>query len=62
MLSPWKIAVTNLDIILKSRDIRDIYTLQINVHIVKAIVLPVVWYECETWNIKKAEGYRIDAF
>ena len=62
MLSPWKIAVTNLDIILKSRDIRDIYTLQINVHIVKAIVLPVVMYGCERWSIKKAECQRIDAF
>ena len=62
MLSPWKIAVTNLDIILKSRDIRDIYTLQINVHIVKAIVLPVVMYGCERWSIKKAECQRINVF
>jgi len=62
MLSPWKIAVTNLDIILKSRDIRDIYTLRINVHIVKAIVLPVVMYGCERWSIKKAECQRINVF
>ena len=54
--------MTNLDSILKSRDIRDIYTLRINVHIVKAIVLPVVMYRCESWNIKKAECQRTDAF
>ena len=50
--------MTNLFSLLKSRDITSLT----KVHIVKAIVLPVVWYECETWNIKKAEGYRIDAF
>ena len=49
--------MTNLDSILKSRDI----TLPINVHLVKAMVFPVVMYECESWNIKKAE-HRIDAF
>ena len=58
MFAPWKIAMTNLDIILKSRDI----TLQINVHIVKAIVLPVAMYGCERWSIKKAECRRINVF
>ena len=48
----------NLDIILKSRDI----TLPTKVHIVKAIVFPVVMYGCESWTIKKAEHRRIDAF
>ena len=51
-------AVTNLDSILKSRDI----TLSTKVHIVKAMVFPVVMYGCESWTIKKAEGKRIDAF
>ena len=51
-------AMTNLDSILKSRDI----TLPINVCIVKAMVLPVVMYGCESWNIKNAEHRRIDAF
>ena len=50
--------MTNLDSILKSRDI----TLSIKVHLVKAMVFPVVMYGCETWTIKKAEGQRIDAF
>ena len=50
--------MTNLDSILKSRDI----TLPIKVHLVKAIVFPVVMYGCETWTIKKAELRRIDAF
>ena len=49
---------TNLDSILKSRDI----TLSIKVHLVKAMVLPVVIYGCESWTIKKAEHQRIDAF
>ena len=49
---------TNLDSILKSRDI----TLLTNVHLVKAIVFPVVMYGCESWTIKKAEHWRIDAF
>ena len=49
---------TNLDSILKSRDI----TLQTKVHLVKAMVLPVVMYGCESWTIKKAEHQRIDAF
>ena len=51
-------AVTNLDSVLKSRDI----TLQTKVHIVKAMVFPVVMYGCESWTIKKAEHRRIDAF
>ena len=50
--------MTNLDGILKSRDI----TLPTEVHLVKAIVFPVVRYGCESWTIKKAEGWRIDAF
>ena len=48
----------NLDSILKSRDI----TLPIKVHLVKAMVFPVVMYGCERWTIKKAECKRIDAF
>ena len=48
----------NLDSILKSRDI----TLTRNVCLVKAMVFPVVMYECESWTIKKAERRRIDAF
>ena len=51
-------AMTNLDSILKSKDI----TLPTNVHVVKAMVFPVVMYECESWTIKKAECWRIDAF
>ena len=51
-------AVTNLDSILKSRDI----TLPAKVHIVKAMVFPVVMYGCMSWIIKKAERQRIDAF
>ena len=51
-------AITNLDSILKSRDI----TLPINVCIVKAMVLPVVMYGCESWNIKNAERWRNDTF
>ena len=51
-------AVTNLDNILKSRDI----TLPTNVHLVKAVVFPVVMYGCESWTLKKAERQRIDAF
>ena len=49
---------TNLDSILKSRDI----TLSTKVHLVKAMVFPVVMYGCESWTIKKAEHQRIDAF
>ena len=51
-------AVTNLDSILKSRDI----TLPTKVHLVKAMVFPIVMYGCESWPIKKAESQRIDAF
>ena len=47
-----KIAMTNLDSILKSRDI----TLPTKVHLVKAMVFPVVMYGCESWTVKKAEG------
>ena len=50
--------MTNLDSIFKSRDI----TLSTKVHLVKAIVFPVVMYRCESWTIKKAECRRIDAF
>ena len=51
-------AMTNLDSILKSRDI----TLPTKVHLLKAMVFPVVMYGCESWTIKKAEHQRIDAF
>ena len=51
-------AMTNLDSILKSQDI----TLPTKVHIVEAMVFPVVMYGCESWTIKKAEHRRIDAF
>ena len=50
--------MTNLDSILKSRDI----TLPIKVRLVKAMVFPVVMYGCESWTIKKAEHLRTDAF
>ena len=50
--------MTNLDSVLKSRDI----TLSTKVHLVKAMVFPVVMYGCESWTIKKAEHGRIDAF
>ena len=49
--------MTNIDSILKSRDI----TLPTKVHLVKAIVFPVVMYGCESWTVKKAEHQRIDA-
>ena len=51
-------AMTNLDSVLKSRDI----TLPTKVHIVKAMVFPVVMQQCESWTIKKAEHQRTDAF
>ena len=51
-------ARTNLDSILKSKDI----TLPTKVHLVKAMVFPVVMYRCESWTIKKSERRRIDAF
>ena len=50
--------MTNLDSILKSRDI----TLPTKVHLVKAMLFPVVMYGCESWTVKKAEPRRIDAF
>ena len=50
--------MTNLDSTIKSRDI----TLQTNVHLVQAMVLPVVMYGCENWTIKKAECQRVNAF
>ena len=50
--------MTNLDSILKSRDI----TFSTKVHLVKAMVFPVIMYGCESWTVKKAERQRIDAF
>ena len=50
--------MTNLDSILKSRDI----TLSTKVHLIKALIFLIIMYRCESWNIKKAEGQRIDAF
>ena len=50
--------MTNLDSILKSRDI----TLPTNVHVIKAMIFPVVMYGCESWTVKKAEHRRIDPF
>ena len=50
--------MTNLDSIFKSRDI----TLPTKVHLVKAMVFPVVMYGCESWTVKKADRWRIDAF
>ena len=52
------VPLTDLDIILKSRDI----TLLTKVHLVKAMVFPVVMYGCESWTTKKAEHQKIDAF
>ena len=57
LLLGWK-AMTNLESVLKSRDI----TLSTKVRLVKAIVFPVVMYGCESWTLKKAEHWRIDAF
>ena len=50
--------MTNLDSIIKNRDI----ALPIKVHLVKAMIFPVVMYGCENWTVKKAERRRIDAF
>ena len=50
--------MTNLDSLLKSR----VITLPTKVHLVKAMVFPVVMYRCESWTVKKAERQRIDAF
>ena len=58
MLTPWKESYDNLDSILRRRDI----TLPTKVHLVKAMVFPVVMYGCENWTVKKAECGRIDAF
>ena len=58
MLTPWKKAMTNLDSILKSRDI----TLPTKFRLVKTVFFPVVMYGYESWTIKKAEHQRIDAF
>ena len=57
-LFPGRKVLTKLDSILKSRDI----TLLTKVHLVKAMVFPVVMYGCESWTIKKAEHQRIDIF
>ena len=54
----WRNAMTNLDSILKSKDI----TLPTKVHLVKAMVFPVVLYGCASWTVKKAECRRIDTF
>ena len=58
VLAPWRKIMTNLDSILKSRDI----TLPTKVRLVKDMVFPVVRYGCESWTVKKAEPWRIDAF
>ena len=58
MLAPWKTTMTNLDSILKSRDI----SLPTKVHLVKAVVFPVVMYGCTSWTFRKAEHQRTDAF
>ena len=57
-LLPGRKVMINLDSILKSRDI----TLPAKIHLVKAMVFPVVMYGCESWTIKKAEHRRTDAF
>ena len=58
MLTPWKKSYDQPRQHIKSRDI----TLPTKVHLVKAMVFPVVMYGCESWTIKKAERQRIDAF
>ena len=58
VLLPGRKVMTNLDSILKSRDV----TLPTKVHLVKAMVFPVVMYGCESWTIKNTECQRIDAF
>ena len=57
MLTPWKETYDHLDSIFKGRDI----ALPTKVRLVKAMVFPVVMYECESWTVKKAEHWRIDA-
>ena len=54
----WRKATTNLASVLKSKDI----TLPTKVHIVKAMVFPIIMYGCESWMLKKAEHWRLDAF
>ena len=54
----WRKAMTNLDSLLKSRD----STLPTQVHLVKAMIFPVVMYGCDSWTVKKADHWRIDAF
>ena len=58
MFTPWKESYDQLGSIFKSRDI----TLPTKLHLVKAMVFPVVMYGCESWTMKKAEWWRIDAF
>ena len=58
MLTPWKESYDQLDSTLKSRDI----TLTTKVHLVKAMVFPVVMYGCESWTVKKADHQKTDAF
>ena len=58
MLGQWKNSMTNLDSLLKSRDI----TLPTKVRLVKAMLFPVAMCGCESWTIKKAEHWKIDAF
>ena len=57
-LTPWRKSYTNLESILKSRDI----TLLTKVRLLKAMIFPVIMYGCESWTIKKAEHQRIDTF
>ena len=58
MLAPWKKSYDQPRHIIKGRDI----TLQTQIHLAKAMIFPVVMYGCESWTIKKAEHWRIDAF
>ena len=58
MLAPWKKSYDLPRQLIKNREI----TMPTNVHLVKAMVFPVVMYGCETWTIKKDESQRIDAF
>ena len=58
MLAPWKKVMTNLDSIFRIGDI----TLPTKVHLVKAMLFPVVMYGCESWTLKKAKHWRIDFF
>ena len=57
MFAPWKKSYDQLDSILKSRD----FTLPAKIHLVKAMIFPVVMYGCGSWIIKKAERWRTDA-